>query len=342
MPLTSFPGGIWLPNREHSATGDLAYTSYLCDANGEKFAMIIQAPKTGTISKIGWRTGTVTTGNTVDVRVETVSATDGNPTGTLWSTTTNIGVSVVNADDDKWFLSTLTSGAAVVQGNLIAIVLSVPASTNLNFVAVTRPYVLNFPYVSHFAGGAWTKDSKAPCLALEYNDGNYYQIPGCLPYSSLVSATFDTTTDPSEYALKFQLPFNADLAGFWYGFSKEQNVTVRLYDSANTIRATRTLVSADYGTKTVGLYDHAFFSSVVRVKKNTVYRLGVAASTTTPSLTAMKGTCNSTGIMAALDCGANFHLSARKGQNFSWVDTATARPYLGLILSKIDTLLGTI
>jgi hypothetical protein len=52
---------------------------YVTLSVSDKCAYVFRAPKSGTISKVGFRTGTVGTGGTVDVRLETVSATDGNP-----------------------------------------------------------------------------------------------------------------------------------------------------------------------------------------------------------------------------------------------------------------------
>jgi hypothetical protein len=59
-----------------------SFVSRLIDATGEKYAAIIQIPKTGTISKIGFRTGTVTTSQTLRGGIETVDAATGAPTGT--------------------------------------------------------------------------------------------------------------------------------------------------------------------------------------------------------------------------------------------------------------------
>jgi len=61
----------------------------IIDAAGEKVAFIFEAPKTGTIDRLLFRTLGVTSGATVDVRLETIDASNGHPSGTLWGTDTN-------------------------------------------------------------------------------------------------------------------------------------------------------------------------------------------------------------------------------------------------------------
>ena len=59
------------------------------EAANEQAAGVFQAPFTGTIDKVIFATGTVATGGTVDVRLETVSIANGDPTGTLLGTNSN-------------------------------------------------------------------------------------------------------------------------------------------------------------------------------------------------------------------------------------------------------------
>lgn len=58
------PTALWLP--EFGVSSSAAVNSMLIDAAGEKAAYIIAAPKAGTIDKVGFRTGVVTTGAWTD------------------------------------------------------------------------------------------------------------------------------------------------------------------------------------------------------------------------------------------------------------------------------------
>lgn len=53
--------------------------------NNDKVAFVLQAPKTGTLARVAFLTGTVTSAATIGLRIETVSATSGGvPSGTLY------------------------------------------------------------------------------------------------------------------------------------------------------------------------------------------------------------------------------------------------------------------
>ena len=90
MAFQTIPGGLAIPVPPNSGTSSTTFgTPMLLNAASEEAAGVLYAPKTGTISKIGFLTGTVTTGDTVDARMETVSAANGDPTGTLLGTNSN-------------------------------------------------------------------------------------------------------------------------------------------------------------------------------------------------------------------------------------------------------------
>ena len=87
IPITAFPE---MPPQATSTYGfTVSGASNLMDANGEKVANVFVATKTGNISKIYVRFGTVTTPQDVDIRVESVDLTTGSPSGNLLAANTN-------------------------------------------------------------------------------------------------------------------------------------------------------------------------------------------------------------------------------------------------------------
>ena len=101
-------------------------TDFLLDAAGEIAGFVFRAPKAGEIDQIHFRTGTVTTGDDLDVRLETVDAANGDPTGTLADTNSNATQAVGNGDDDTWFAVSLTASATVTADTPYAIALTAP------------------------------------------------------------------------------------------------------------------------------------------------------------------------------------------------------------------------
>ena len=104
MTLQQLLQPIAVPSRPQgtASNGNAAFFAVgVIDANDEKVAFVVLLQKAGDISTVHFRTGTVTTGDDVLVRLETVDQTTGNPTGTLWGTTTSATVTVADGDDDN-------------------------------------------------------------------------------------------------------------------------------------------------------------------------------------------------------------------------------------------------
>src|SRR3990167_3397480 len=127
MALQSITHGLPFPPypMNASAAPTLTTTTYVIDAAAEKVAIVVAASTAKDIHKVHVRTGTVTTGDTVDVRIETVdSATTGDPTGTLWQTNTNGALVIADGDDSVWKSVTLTADAtSLVIGDVYAVVI---------------------------------------------------------------------------------------------------------------------------------------------------------------------------------------------------------------------------
>jgi hypothetical protein len=149
--------------------------------NAGEYAYIFRAPKTGTITKVGFRTVTVITGATVDVRLETVSATDGHPTGSLVGTNANASQVIADTNDNVFFTVTLTAGASVTAGDVLAVVVVAPATGSLQEIGpggfsfelaesvdffVIDPLIL-FPYTDTYVPPIWTKGVLTPIGYIE-------------------------------------------------------------------------------------------------------------------------------------------------------------------------------
>lgn len=336
--LTPFP----IPTIPPSAAGAPSFnTGYTLDAASEKVALILHAPKTGNIRKVGFRTSTVTTGETVDVRIESVDATTGDPSGTLLAANTNIAHVIADTDDNVWLTTAnLTADAAVTKGDLIAIVIAAPGSGSFAFsigefadgAASSGPV---FPYIDHFTT-AWAKSTGGGgySFALEYSDGSYEVIPGCWPLSNVQSDTFNNTSTPDERALKFRLPFPARVTGFWAWLDLDGDCDIVLYDSDGTTPLLTKSLDKDVRVGTGGRSMTGFFSSTASLLANTYYRLAVKPTSAT-NLISYRLQVAAAAVMDGLDGGQDFHGSTRVDAG-SWTDTTTDRPTVGLLIDAFD------
>lgn len=301
------------------------------DAANEKYAIIMQAPKAGTIDKFMFRTGTVTTGETLDVRVETVAA-DGSPSGSLWAANTNAAVVVANADDNVAKEATFTAGAVVAKGDWFAIVLAMPGVTSGN-MQITRSINSGFmsaPYAMHFTA-SWARLTSWPYGAVHYTDG-WASIPGLFTAGGGTGA-FASSTNPDERGNKITVPFACKVSGIWKAdTTNDGDYTLKVYDSANNVLSDINIdgnFHADANSPPMYLW----LDNELTLAAGDVVRVTLLATTAT-NVGIADISCPS-GLAAALPGGGNVVGTTRNDAG-AWTDTAETNYLLGLIISALD------
>lgn len=330
MALQTFKAGFECPGMVPTVSGTPGFRAMSISAAGDKIAFVVQAPKTGTIDQVGWRTGTVTTGATMDVRLETVSATTGDPTGTLFGTNTNGSQVVAGSDDDHWFDTSLTSGASVTKGDLLAIVIVNPGSPGNLEIVGTMLIDGNFPYCDRFVSAAWTKQPGSPVLALRYNDSSYEPL-FTWPISAIGEYDIDSSTTPDEVSLRFQLPFPVQVTGFWAVIDFDNNATAKLYDSDGSTVLASVTVDKDVRQTGSSAQHRVHFAAAVSLLANTYYRLSIVPPDASAQVRVFYVLTSSAALLDGLPCGQKFTISYRTDAG-SWSDATNTRPLIGLII----------
>ena len=183
-------------------------TSATIDADGEYGGWVFSAPSAMTVTDIAFYVSTLTTGDNIDVRVETVDATTGLPTGTLWATNTNILVNVTSTG--RWN-GTLTASASLNAGDIFCVKIVRPTAGTFN--GVLRLLIggniaqHGFPYRVLNAGSP-TKAAASSPVALELKiSGPSYPRLG-IKAQLLADATeaFTSASTPDERGNRLLLP----------------------------------------------------------------------------------------------------------------------------------------
>lgn len=324
-----------------------AYANLTINTADDRIACIFRATKAGQIRTIYFRTGTVTTGATVDVRVETVSLATGDPSGSLWAANTNGACVIAGTDDDVTKSATLTANATVAVGDLVAIVIVNPAGSPGNLVLQTVGYFqgVGLPYHDFFDGATWAKGNASPTtlvMALEYSDGSSCNIPGIHGVGPLTTTTFASGSTPDTIGARFRLPVGVRVIGARVWANLTADATLRLVTAAyNQAGGTGILASMLMDT-TVKRAANPYlfpviFGAEVELTANTYYRLIIEPGASNVSIYDMAApTLNTLDSFGSQE----FHLTTAKDPtgDVSWTNfnSGTFRaPYMGLMINGV-------
>lgn len=326
MAIQDIPESFWPENTAIAQARNLSLGSFTIDAAGEKAAAVLQAPKAGQITKVLFRVGSFTSSGNADVRLETVSTANGDPSGTLVAANANATQAIAGTG---WLTTTLTSGPTVAQGDDLAVVIA-NASGNYG-IATTDPTAFGrqVPYGDHFTA-SWLKLPNIPLIGLEYSDGSYAWATGSHPavYNTLGYAS---NTSPSEIGIAFTIAVPIRVCGWWMYADVDQPADLVLYDTdGTTALATRSL-DPDMRSSTAQGSWSGRFSSAVTLLAGT-YRLAVKPTTTTSGNLVVEFEVPSAAVMGAMPGGSNWIRTERTGAG-GWSQTNTKRPMIGIMVN---------
>lgn len=339
MSLIGIGAEISIPSLRNYGGNNVA----ILDAADESLAFIIKIPKTGTLKKVCLQTSTVTTGDVVNVRIETVDASTGDPTGTLYDANGTGTVDVAATDDNKglWVAINTTNGISVTKNNIVAIRFSLDfVDGNIQF-ARNCPgvnIVSSFPYADHYAGSAWTKYTGVN-VGLEYDTGiiHVYGIGSAY----VLSSAFNSGSAANQVGNRIRLPYGARAVGAWLSLGVSADLDVIFYDSDGITALETITIDKDVIKSSSDWVYVVPFATARTLTKDAYYRI-VAKPSSATNL--------SIGIMDVFDDGANKGIDQLElGQNChyttcsgtpdeeaDWTQTTTRRAMFGLIIDQIE------
>lgn len=330
------------------------------DSITDRLAYVGRSPITDSISKIYFRMGTVTTGDTVDVRIESVSG--GRPTGTLIdSGTTNnahVTVAIADTDDNVWKTATLGTAAALTAGQEFAIVIVHSSGATPNEIFISAPAAIT-GYAGHYplmlqdvGGGTWAGILATWEWVVEMTTAGVVAISGLSPLNGAGTITaYNNTTNPNERAMKFVAPMKCRVIGLRVGMfntAAGADFTFSIWDStdnpaANPTPLAQVAESGNYALSTTqdGLVDMIFPAPLTLVAGATYYA-GVRPDTANNiGLGEMSaaGTGAAVNAIRAFGIGSNLAcLSTRQWVGTdpgAWTDTTTTLPMISLIIDSV-------
>jgi len=340
LTMNSIPNS---PLAHASMATPTTLSSTTLSASGHKVGALFIAPKTGTISQIGFSQVRVGTSPTFEARLETVSS--NLPSGTLFGTDTKTATFSDATGAGAWYKKSLTANASVTKGDLLAVVIAYVSGTidGSNNLVVGRSVTnaAGFPTflapvgVSH-NGTSWSTAQVPPTMALYYDDGT---IVSGYPTYDIASFNFNSGSAADEFANKFTAPFAGTMSGVIVSlsFAASSSATVTLYDSNSSVVYEQTVTPSMVTSGSNGMV-YIPFAANTEIDHGAVYRVAVKANNAN-NLTMHTIKWNST---VERNYGCGIMQGSSRADAGAWTDTALTTYHIYPVMSQIVAPTATI
>lgn len=308
------------------------------DAAGEYVANVQYAREDMTVTHFGIKMRVATGSPIVDLRIETVDATTGYPTGTLIGTNTNI---VTTALDTNFNLFALTAAATIPVGTVFAAkcAYSSGTSASMGLLGNTSP-TRGAPYWVTSLDSVTSKVSLTNnrCWALGSSSTTFYSVSGMLPAASVTAGTFNNTNS-ARRGLRFQVPYKCRMAGIRYytGITNNGNFNLRVFADDGTTALDGGGVSFDgnqLGETGTAVSELWLGSTRPTLSPGTWYRAVVEPSSAT-NMNFYTVTLPSANYRSAWRGGTNYHYTSYASS--VWTDSGTDTvPLIDILIDQLD------
>jgi len=357
--LMQWPSQQVVENTNSTAFG---VTTLTFDSTADRIGYVGQAYQADSISKVLFRTGTVTTGCTVKIEIQSVS--NGRPSGSLIAAGASGTVAIADSDDNVWKTVTIGTPYTFAAGEEFAIVLSYSSGTTPNLLLntgagdtggwMTTMYGIR---LQDAGAGSWavlTTGRPLEWVVEMTNAGGAVTFPGLTPLNGDGTLTaFNSGSNPNERALKFVAPFKCRVIGVSAALSNlaaGADLNAYLWDDTDNpgagptpLAATNTIDGDFPSSATADGVSHFFFTAPVTLTAGATYYLGLKPATANNigliELSAAGTGASSTGIRGFGLGSTTAHLATRQWVSTdpgAWTATTTTLPGLSLIIDQLD------
>jgi hypothetical protein len=316
------------------------HNSHTIDAAGERVAFRMIIGRSGTITKIGFRTGAVTTAQTLKVELQTISLTTGEPTGTLYGGSAK-GTQAAPAAN-TYYEVTLGTSATAVAGDYVAIVIEFDSTVgNLEIDVVRTGSVVDnvgHPNTMIRVGGSWSiaTEDWPICHFVYSGTPDIYDSNMCFPIKDCFEHSGGGAIG-AQMGLKFTMPFAARLSGAYLAWRPRGNNKMVLMKADNTVLDTVDNLDADvWGSTTSHRWTFIPLSAPVILEKGATYRYVTENKTTTGQFLYGLQFLNNN-ILGAWTAKDAYYSHRAAGGATAWTDWNDYAPYLQLMFDQIGS-----
>lgn len=249
------------------------------NAAGEYVTGCIYAFEDMTISHVGLKLNAVSGSPTADIRIETIDAATGLPSGTLWATDTNL---VTGTLTTSWAVHALTASASISKGQWFAVKVLYNSGTSLQVSGAADFADTRFNYNVVNTGTPTKGFTHSFGIGVGSSATAMYRTGAPLvPWVSGAAANI-TNSNGARHGNRFQVPFKCEIHGI-VAWAPGQDCDLALYDDAGSAISG---ASGSFDASVSAGKGVVVFSTPFEPTINTWYR--VAMIPTTASNTAIR------------------------------------------------------
>lgn len=337
MTWTS-PVALILPPDQIYTEGGLQ-TVVTLNATNTKQAFVFRARADANAVSVFFRTGSVTTSQSVTVSIQSVDATSqpSRPSGTVLGATSNGYGTQATIAASTLYEVTLGETVALTRGTQYAVVVEWTSTTGTAQIVVScstnfyTPLGRSSVFVNRqtYTSGAWgsptsTQTGAGFAIGVRTDAANWWMPEFVMPGASITTnTTYGSTSSPDEYGNKLYLPAG-DVTGLWVASDQDGTGTVVLYDNSDNVVVSATIVPNERGTSGYGICLYPVAPTAIT---EGWYRVTQKPDTTT---TVSRFICTYTSNQQdGRAMGSNCCLTQRT-DNGAWTDTATGQMMIGV------------
>lgn len=273
-------------------------TAQTLDAAEEFVVFVTRFKKSGTVKRIGFRTGAVSGTYTIKVSLESVAELVGQPCATTNATKTlytanaeSADITNLNANTVNYISINGSTGVSVTGGDLVSITIRLTATSGGSVVVRSPGLTLGgelatgydgTSYCSTYLGSSWATISYTTMVLIVYSDGIYNSYPSQIPCNSN-SLTYNSESASPYTGIKFRYPFKCRLSGIRANCDLDGDAQIIIYDSDEyTVMAGFPISLNNLQRATTSArWISVVFTTPVECEANTDYRIVVLPTTST-------------------------------------------------------------
>lgn len=308
------------------------------DAAGEYHAIAIYAHQDMAISHVFLKLNAVSGSPTADIRIETMDASTGLPSGTLWATNTNIVTGTLTTTGAA---HALTATANVSKGQWFVVKIAYNSGASLQlFSAVAMAIVQSVNYSIVNTGTPSRGVGTNVSIGIGPSATQMYHIGGgTYPLISTSGVVNVNNTNGGRIGGRFELPFKAEIHGVRTALLAN-DADISIYeDGGGAVSGATGSFDASAAAPSSGLpFTDVIFATPFVPTINTRYRAAIVP-TTGSNVGLRSWEVTAAGLLTGCPGEGLIHRTDYTTSG-GWVETAAQLPNIDLIIKRLDDGVG--